>query len=110
MTDDSAPGSSLLYFNLVNGRNRLAKPYKDAGYSSNCLGMHPVVVPMTSFNSITNFEDTSLLTDIAGLIKAQYERAKSSPALVGVIAQQIELMLSPLVQAAVQAEKAGQQM
>lgn len=110
MTDSTAPDASLLYFNLVNSRDRLATQYKEAGYTSNCIAMHPVAIPMAAFSTVTDFEDERILSNIATLIKDQYERAKSSPALVGVIAQQIELMLSPLVAAAAQAQKAGQSM
>jgi len=107
VTADSPPEASLLYLNLVNSRNRLAEPFKSKGYTSNCLGMHPVVVPMSSFRSVSNFADRSVLTNTAGLIRSQYEWAKSSPALTGVIAQELELMLTPLLVAATQAEKVG---
>ena len=110
LTDENSPDASLLYFNLVNSRDRLAEPFKSAGYTSNCLAMHPVVVPISSFNSVNNFADRNVLTNTASLIRSQYQWAKSSPALIGVVAQQLEMMMSPLLAAATQAEKVGGKM
>jgi len=65
---------------------------------------------MTLFTSTETLSEWEVLKRIAGVIESQYEEAKSSPALAAVVAQEVEIMLEPLIDAAKQAERAGEEM
>jgi len=109
LTESSNPDAAMLYYGLVDARKRLVEPYKSQSpYSGYCLAMSPIIIPMSSFKEVKDFAEASVLKMTAGMVKEQYQWQKAAPALLGVIAQEVELMLAPLNTMAAEAEKAGQ--
>ena len=72
--------------------------------------MSPILVPMSSFNGVQNFEDVDLITKISNIVKDQYAWQRSEPALLGPSAQAIGCMLAPLFTTVGEARETGNEL
>ncbi|KAL5492789.1 hypothetical protein ACEPAI_4237 [Sanghuangporus weigelae] len=100
MDNPPEPGSPnvVLYHGLVDGRHRLAKPYRGTlDYPGYCLGNSSIQIPVNIVDKYAgNVSDNlkSAIFDFAQAVKKEYVRQSSFPALLAIVNEQVDLMLS----------------
>ncbi|KZV87145.1 hypothetical protein EXIGLDRAFT_724036 [Exidia glandulosa HHB12029] len=88
---DVKDDASFFVFGLADCRGRLAPPYNEPlGYPGYCLGISGVAVPLSQ---VKGEDRKAQLRSIAEVIKVEYAAQKAHPALLGVVAQEVELFL-----------------
>jgi hypothetical protein len=84
--DASTPADSVLFtFGLVNSRYTLKEPYSIRdGYPGSCIGMSPIIVPVSGFVGLKGDEFLSkeLLLSTAEIVKREYKRQKDYESLL----------------------------
>ncbi|EJD54699.1 hypothetical protein AURDEDRAFT_156476 [Auricularia subglabra TFB-10046 SS5] len=94
-TSDNPPSettpadASFFTFGLMDCRSRLAPPHNDS-YAGYCLGISGINVPLSMVSGETS---TERLLAVANGVREEYAKQKALPALLGVIAQEIDLVL-----------------
>lgn len=95
---ESGSPNVVFYQGLVDGRQRLARRYRGAlDYPGYCLGMSSIQIPV---NIVDEYEGKvgenlkSAVLDFARSVKAEYMRQSAFPALLAIVNEEVELMLS----------------
>ncbi|KAF9528828.1 hypothetical protein CPB83DRAFT_853806 [Crepidotus variabilis] len=91
-----APDSdgAVFYYGLADGRKRLAKEYRGPlDYPGYCLGVSGLQIPISIFNKYSTGDKKTLVYEFAKEMKKEYLKQAAYPALVGIEAQQGDIML-----------------
>lgn len=102
--------ATFYYYGLVDGRKRLAEPYSARdGYTGYCLAMTPILIPVVSTfkDKDAKVPSKEVLLAVSKLLREAYARQKGYPALLGIGAQEVELLMQPIKEAAKEAAKEG---
>lgn len=89
--------AAFVFYGLADCRSRLSAEYSGKnGYPGYCLGMSPIVVPLSLFTSAAPDGERAQLLQLTSAVKSEYVKQKNYPALLAVIGQEVDMMLAPL--------------
>lgn len=91
----STPDAVFVSHGLADCRSRLARGYSgENGYPGYCLGVSPIVVPVSVLTSAAHKSEKMQFLELASAVKAEYVKQKAYPSLLAVVGQEMDMVLA----------------
>ncbi|TDL15051.1 hypothetical protein BD410DRAFT_139736 [Rickenella mellea] len=97
--DNPPPADSqaaVFFYGLVDSRQRLDASYRSPeGYAAYCLGMSPIVIPVSVASPPTSSTSTKdKILALTRAVREEYKAQAALPALLAIEAEQVDMMLT----------------
>lgn len=87
--------AAFVFYGVVDCRSRLSPAYSGKnGYPGYCLGMTPLVVPLSVLTSAAQESEKAQLLHLASAVKPEYMKQKAYPSLLAVMGQEMDTVLT----------------
>ncbi|GBE89886.1 hypothetical protein SCP_1702120 [Sparassis crispa] len=90
----TSPDARFAYYGLADSRTRLAALYSEKlGYPGYALGVSVIQIPVSAAVATAGESNEQVLLRLASIVKDEYTKQRAYPSLLGVVCQQVDLMI-----------------